>query len=89
MAAHVIPSQSLSLEGEVIEILERPGQRRARIRLDPRAVVDVAAGGIADVHLGDRVVISGSISIERVCSAQDEGPGAGGCGGGLQARHDR
>jgi len=66
-------AQSLSLEGEVVEILEKPGQRRARIMLDPRAVVDISAGGITDVHLGDRVVISGSITIERVRTKQDDG----------------
>ena len=65
-------AQTLSLEGEVVEILEKPGQRRARIMLDPRAVVDIAAGGITDVHLGDRVVISGSITIERVRTKQDD-----------------
>jgi len=68
-------AQSLSLEGEVVEILEKPGQRRARIMLDPRAVVDISAGGINDVHLGDRIVISGSITIERVRTKQDDGSG--------------
>ena len=66
-------AQTLSLEGEVVEILEKPGQRRARIMLDPRAVVDISAGGITDVHLGDRVVISGSITIERVHTKQGDG----------------
>jgi hypothetical protein len=69
------PAQSLSLEGEVVEILEKPGQRHARIMLDPHAVVDIAAGGITDVHLGDRVVISGSITIERVGTKQAEESG--------------
>jgi hypothetical protein len=66
--------QSLSLEGEVVEILEKSGQRRAKIMLEPRAVVDISAGGITDVHLGDRVVISGSITIERVRTKQDDRP---------------
>lgn len=73
MADQTRSAQSLSLEGEVVEILEKPGQRRARIMLDPRAVVDISAGGITDVHLGDRVVISGSITIERVRTKQDDG----------------
>ena len=73
MADQTSSAQSLSLEGEVVEILEKPGQRRARIMLDPRAVVDISAGGITDVHLGDRVVISGSITIERVRTKQDDG----------------
>ena len=71
-------AQTLSLEGEVVEILEKPGQRRARIMLDPRAVVDISAGGITDVHLGDRVVISGSITIERVRTKQGVGSGDSG-----------
>ena len=75
MADQAGSAQSLSLEGEVVEILEKPGQRRARIMLDPRAVVDISAGGINDVHLGDRIVISGSITIERVRTKQDDGSG--------------
>ena len=75
MADQTSSAQSLSLEGEVVEILEKPGQRRARVMLDPRAVVDISAGSITDVHLGDRVVISGSITIERVRTKQGEGPG--------------
>ena len=75
MADQTSSAQSLSLEGEIVEILEKPGQRRAKIMLEPRTVVDISAGGITDVHLGDRVVISGSITIERVRTKQDEGPG--------------
>ena len=75
MANHSSGAQALSLEGEVVEILEKSGQRRAKIMLEPRAVVDISAGGITDVHLGDHVVISGSITIERVRTKQDEGSG--------------
>ena len=75
MADQTSSAQSLSLEGEVVEILEKPGQRRARIMIDPRAVVDISAGSITDVHLGDRVVISGSITIERVRTKPDGGSG--------------
>jgi hypothetical protein len=78
VADQTSPAQSLSLEGEVVEILEEPGQRRARIMLDPRAVVDISAGATTDVHLGDRVVISGSITIERVHTKQDGGSGDSG-----------
>ena len=62
-------SQALSLEGEVVEIFERAGQRLAKIKLEPRTVVDVGAGGIEEVHLGDRVVVTGVITIKQVASA--------------------
>ena len=58
--------QALSLEGEVVEIFERAGQRVAKIMLKPRTVLNVTALRLSDVHLGDRVVVTGSIEIEDV-----------------------
>ncbi len=66
MARRSNGAQPLSLEGEVVEILERGGRRVAKVMLKPRTVLDVAAATIREVHLGDRVVISGAITIERV-----------------------
>ncbi len=59
-------AQPLSVEGEVVEILERDGRRVAKVMLKPRTVLNVTAGTIREVHLGDRVVITGAITIERV-----------------------
>ncbi len=61
--------QALSLEGEVVEIFEKGGQRLAKIMLRPRTVLDVAAGEIVDVHLGDHVVISGLLTVETVSAS--------------------
>jgi hypothetical protein len=58
--------QPLSLEGEVIEIFERAGHRVARVRLAPQTTVDVPAASLGDLHLGDRVAVSGSLAIDRV-----------------------
>ncbi len=63
-----------SAQGEIVEIFEREGRRFARILLAPHVVCDVAAEGCADAHLGDRVLVTGRISIEqvRVIAATDE-----------------
>ncbi len=58
--------QPLSFEGEVVEIFEKAGQRLAKIMLRPRTVLDVGAADIVDVHLGDRVVISGLLVVDSV-----------------------
>ena len=62
-------SQPLRLEGEVVEILEQHGRRLARVRLEPRSVLDLAASGIRDLHLGDRLLIDGSLVITAVVPA--------------------
>jgi hypothetical protein len=55
----------LSVNGTVVEILERGGERFARIVLEPGTVVEVPAPP-SDVSLGDRVVVDASLRIERV-----------------------
>jgi hypothetical protein len=69
MAQEPGAGQALSLEGEVVEIFEKGGQRLAKIMLKPRTVLDVAAGGIFEVHLGDRVVITGLLTVDGVSSS--------------------
>ena len=66
MAAESASPQSLSVEGQVIEILERGGQRRARVCLEAHTVLDVSMAELGDLHLGDRVTITGTLAIERV-----------------------
>lgn len=61
--------QPLRLEGEVVEILEEEGRRLARVRIEPRSVLDLAASGIRELHLGDRLMIDGSLVINAVVPA--------------------
>jgi len=51
----------LSLQGEVIEIFERDGRRHARLRLESPTFVDVPIENLGDLHLGDRVLVGGSL----------------------------
>lgn len=48
-------------EGEVVEILEEAEARRAKVILKPGTVIDVTAAKDADVHLGDQIVVEGTI----------------------------
>jgi hypothetical protein len=58
-------ASALSVQGSVVEILERGSERVARIVLEPGTVVEVSSPP-ADVTLGDRVVVDASLRIERV-----------------------
>jgi hypothetical protein len=61
--------------GEVVEILEGVGERRAKVMLDSGLVLDVTVESAADVHLGDRVVVEGCILVERLrATASDAVP---------------
>lgn len=51
------------VEAEVVGILERGGHRELKVALAARTIVTVAADG-CDVHLGDGVVLSGSVRAE-------------------------
>jgi len=48
-------------EGEVVEILEEAEARRAKVVLKPGTVIDVTAAKDVDVHLGDQIVVEGTI----------------------------
>jgi hypothetical protein len=69
MATQTETSQPLRLEGEVVEILEGEGRRLARVRIEPRLMLDLAASGIRELHLGDRLMIDGSLEISAVVQA--------------------
>ena len=58
--------QTLSLQGEVIEIFERDGRRHARVRLESATFVDVSIESLGDLHLGDRVLVGGALDVEGV-----------------------
>jgi len=66
MGAEPAAGRAMSLAGEVVEIFERGGRRVARVRLEPATIVDIPAESLGDVHLGDRIVVSGSIAISDV-----------------------
>ena len=52
-------------EGDVVEILERDGERIARIVLAPGTVVE-ASIPLADVRLGDRVIVDAAMHVTGV-----------------------
>jgi hypothetical protein len=54
---HVAELQDISLEGEVVEILEEGGQRLAKVKLTAPVIVDLPGTHTGDTHLGDRVVL--------------------------------
>ncbi len=56
----------VAIEGDIVEIFERGGRRFARIVLAPRMVCEVVADGFGDAHLGDRVEVTGRVTIEQV-----------------------
>ncbi len=59
-------TQALSLQGEVVEILEKQGKRMARISVLSWNIIDVAGESIHEAHLGDRVCIKGQVTIECI-----------------------
>ncbi len=69
MAAVSAVERSLHLEVEVVEILERHGRRLARVRVEPGCVLDLGVSGIRDLHLGDHLVIDGSLVVDSVAHA--------------------
>ncbi len=64
--AHETGCDSIAVEGEIVEIFSRDGHRRARIVVTPQIVCEVIADAFGDAHLGDRVIVTGRVTIERV-----------------------
>ena len=58
--------QILSLQGEVVEIFEKDGQRLARVSVLSRNIIDVAGESIREAHLGDRILIDAQVTIESI-----------------------
>jgi len=67
-------ARAFTAEGEVVEIFEDAGVRRAKVVLGPGTVVDVTASGVAELHLGERVAFEGVITIEHLRSALGPAP---------------
>jgi hypothetical protein len=63
----------LRLLGEVVEIHEEGGHRRARISIRPQRLIDVIAADIHEVHLGDPVWIEAQVTIRSVQPASAGG----------------
>lgn len=63
----------LRLLGEVVEIHEEGGRRRARISIRPQRLIDVIAADIQEAHLGDPVWIEAQVTIRSVQSASSGG----------------
>jgi hypothetical protein len=76
--------RDFSAEGAVVEILERGGQRFAKIVIEPGTVLELPAGAI-DLSLGDRVTVDASLHITRVRGGNPgaHNPGALGAPGAL------
>jgi hypothetical protein len=62
--------RGFSGEGTVVEILERGGERFAKIVLEPGTVLELPAPP-TDISLGDRVIVDASLRFERVRSGED------------------
>jgi hypothetical protein len=67
-------------EGAVVEILERNGERFAKILIQPGTVLELPAGAI-DVSLGDHVAVDASLHITRPGSGAQGAQGALGAAG--------
>jgi len=57
-------TSGFTAEGKVVEILERGGQRFARIVIEPGTVVEVPAA--IDLNLGDRVLVDSRVQVTDV-----------------------
>ena len=64
-------TRTFAAEGHVVEIFEEAGERRAKVVLKPGTIVDVAASGVPELHLGERVVFDGVITIGHMRSVAD------------------
>jgi hypothetical protein len=63
--------RSFSAEGRVVEILERAGERFAKIVIEPGTVIEAPAA--IDLNLGDRVMVDSALRIHEIGGAPPEG----------------
>jgi hypothetical protein len=66
----------LSLEGEIVEIIESGGVSSIRVVLHQMRAFDLDPGLVADLHLGDRIAIEGLLRVEVLHSLPDVDPAA-------------
>lgn len=65
-------TSGFAAEGKVVEILERGGQRFAKIVIEPGTVIEVPAA--IDLNLGDRVRVDSGIEVHDVTAVSDVTP---------------
>ncbi len=58
--------EKLCLQGEVVEIFEKEGERQARISVLTLNIIDVSGESLREAHLGDRVQIDAQLILERI-----------------------
>jgi len=71
MAPNLSATDAISAEGQVVEILEKANERRAKVLLKSGTVLDITVGRGADVHLGDEVEIEGAVTLRSIRARVD------------------
>jgi hypothetical protein len=64
----------VSLDGEIVQIIETGGVSSLRVVLHYMNVFDLAPGLVTDLHLGDRIAIDGVLRVDAVRSLPDVDP---------------
>ena len=64
----------MSLDGEIVQIIETGGVSSFRVVLHHMNVFDLAPGLVTDLHLGDRIAIDGVLRVDAVRSLPDVDP---------------
>ena len=57
--------QQFSAEGQVVELLDEGSQRTVKVLLSAPIVLDTTKSDDEELHLGDRVVVHGSLALEK------------------------
>lgn len=65
---------AVSLEGEIVQIVETGGVSSFRVVLHHMSVFDLAPGLVKDLHLGDRIAVDGLLRVDAVRSLPDVNP---------------
>lgn len=67
---------AVSLEGEIVEIIEAAGVSSLRVALHHMIRLDLPASTVAGLHLGDRIGIDGALRVDRLHALPDVDPSA-------------
>ena len=78
---------AVSLEGEIVQIIETGDVSSIRVVLHHLSVLDLAHELVADLHLGDRIAIDGVLRVDDVRSLPDVDPVARPASPGLATDH--
>ena len=63
---------AVSLEGEIVQIIETGGVSSFRVVMHHMSVFDLAPELATDLHLGDRIAIDGVLRVDAVRSLPDD-----------------